>query len=242
MTGGWEADNVFGRGLCEKWRKALLPFSEYLPRILGTGLISIKLCNITKRYGERKVFEGVDAQLSEGASLVVTGRNGSGKSTLLRVIAGLARPTSGKVVVEVDGTELNAADRRDVMGLVAPDLSLYDELTALENLAFFAKARGINRSPKQNRELLTRLGLGGREDEPLSSYSSGMRQRAKYAFALLHEPAILLLDEPTANLDAEGAEIVDGIIREQKKAGLLILATNEKKETEYGDQVLELGL
>ncbi|MDO8684559.1 MAG: heme ABC exporter ATP-binding protein CcmA [Armatimonadota bacterium] len=205
-------------------------------------MISLKLCNIGKEYGQRKVFSEINAEAPLGSSLAITGRNGSGKSTLLRIIAGLIRPTIGSAIIEIDGKEASQAERRNLVGLVAPDLALYEELTALENLQFFTKVRGMNRGVKDLRELIARVGLAGREDEPLSSYSSGMKQRVKYAFALLHNPPILLLDEPTANLDAEGVKLVDEIITEHKKEGLLVLATNDKKEEGYGDQVIELGV
>ncbi|MDO8589002.1 MAG: heme ABC exporter ATP-binding protein CcmA [Armatimonadota bacterium] len=204
-------------------------------------MTSVRLLAITKEYGERRVLEGINADIASGSSLVVTGRNGSGKSTLLRVIAGLTRPTSGQVAIEIDGKVLAGEERRNAIGFVAPDLALYEELTALENLAFFAKARGMRRSRKDLRELIARVDLAGREDEPLSSYSSGMKQRMKYAFALLHEAPVLLLDEPTANLDENGVALVDEIIREHRKEGLLILATNDKREVGYGDQIIQLG-
>jgi heme exporter protein A len=205
-------------------------------------LVSLKLFDITRDYGERRVFERVSAEVSSGSALAVTGRNGSGKSTLLRVIAGLMRPTAGRVVIEMDGKELSQAERRNAIGFLAPDLSLYDDLTAFENLAFFAKVRGLGRNSKQLRELISRVDLSDRGDDALSSYSSGMKQRMKYAFALLHDAPILLLDEPTANLDERGIQLVDDIIREHKREGVLVLATNDNREAEYGDQVIHLGL
>ena len=205
-------------------------------------MISVKLRNITKYYGERRVFEGICAEALPGSALAVIGRNGSGKSTLLRIIAGLARPTSGDVVIEDDGRALSPAERRNTIGFVAPDLCLYDELTAVENLAFFARVRGLRRSEKDMTGLVARVGLEGRENEQLASYSSGMRQRMKYAFALLHDPAILLLDEPGANLDAAGIELVEEIVQDHRKRGVLILATNDAREAEYGDKAIDLGL
>lgn len=204
-------------------------------------MVSLKIVDISKDYGERRVFEHVNAEVGEGSALAVTGRNGSGKSTLLRVIAGLMRPTGGQVKIEVDGKELSPTEKRNAIGFLAPDLSLYDDLTALENLAFFANVRGIRRETKKLRELISRVDLSGREDEAVGSYSSGMKQRMKYAFALLHEAPILLLDEPTANLDESGMRMVDEIIREHKKQGVLILATNDSREVGYGDQVIHLG-
>jgi heme exporter protein A len=212
------------------------------PHVTRSALVSLKLFDITRDYGERRVFERVSAEVSSGSALAVTGRNGSGKSTLLRVIAGLMRPTAGRVVIEMDGKELSQAERRNAIGFLAPDLSLYDDLTAFENLAFFAKVRGLGRNSKQLRELISRVDLSDRGDDALSSYSSGMKQRMKYAFALLHDAPILLLDEPTANLDERGIQLVDDIIREHKREGVLVLATNDNREAEYGDQVIHLGL
>ena len=205
-------------------------------------MISVKLSNITKYYGDRRVFEGICADAVSGSALAVIGRNGSGKSTLLRIIAGLIRATSGEVIIEDDGRVLSPAERRNAIGLVAPDLCLYDELTAVENLAFFARVRGLRRSEKDMTGLVARVGLEGRENEQLASYSSGMRQRMKYAFALLHDPAILLLDEPGANLDAAGIELVEEIVQDHRKRGVLILATNDAREAEYGDKAIDLGL
>jgi heme exporter protein A len=115
-------------------------------------------------------------------------------------------------------------------------------LTAIENLRFFANVRGVGGTDKDFRSLIGRLGLEGREDDRVKLFSSGMKQRMKYAFALLHEPAVLLLDEPTANLDEAGAALVDEVIRERKKEGIVVIATNETDETGYGDKVIELGV
>jgi heme exporter protein A len=215
---------------------------ERQARRVRQGLVSLKLCNISKDYGERTVLEGINADALAGSALAVVGRNGSGKSTLLRIIAGLTRPTDGEVLIEANDEKLSPTEHRNAIGLVSPDLSLYDELTALENLRFFANVRGIRRGENELKELIARVGLAGRKDEKLSSYSSGMRQRMKYAFALLHDPPILLLDEPTANLDAEGVSLVDEIIRERKAYGVVVLATNDAREAEYGDKVINLGL
>ncbi len=186
----------------------------------------------------RDVICGVSLVLDSGR-LVVTGRNGSGKSTLLRIIAGLVTPTAGEVVFTEDGAELSIDARRDALGLVAPDLTLYDELSAIENLRFFCRVRGLRKSDNELKSLLAGLGLRDREDDPIGSYSSGMRQRAKYAFALAHNPEVLLLDEPTANLDQSGIDAVDRVITEHR--GIVIIATNEADELRYGDSVLELG-
>jgi heme exporter protein A len=172
---------------------------------------------------------------------VVTGPNGSGKSTLVRVLCGLARPTAGEVSVNVDGAKAAPADCRADIGVVAPDLAMYHELTALENLAFFASVRGLSLAGGALEDLLDRVGLAGRGADLVGSYSSGMRQRLKYAQALIHQPRLLFLDEPTANLDERGRALVADIVAEQKRHGLLVIATNEPQEVGFGDEVLSLA-
>jgi heme exporter protein A len=203
-------------------------------------VISLELRDICKSFGARDVLSGISLKVDSGC-LAVTGRNGSGKSTLLRIIAGLMSPSSGEVILAQEGEAVPMDARRDLIGLVAPDLTLYEELSALENLRFFARVRGIKRSDGQLRGILGKLGLKGREDDRLGSYSSGMRQRVKYAFAMLHDPEVLLLDEPSANLDEAGISAVDAVITEHRQRGIVILATNDQHELRYGDKVLELG-
>jgi heme exporter protein A len=205
-------------------------------------MISLELKDLARGFGERLVFQNISLQIEQGQCLVVTGRNGSGKSTLLRVVCGLLPASSGEVVVQQDKYILEDDDRRDAFGLVAPDLSLYDELTALENLRFFARVRGTGGTDRDFKELIARVGLPGRENDPIKSFSSGMKQRMKYAYALLHQPLILLLDEPTANLDEAGAAMVDETIKKQKQRGIVVIATNEPDEVGYGDKVIKLGI
>lgn len=204
-------------------------------------MLTLEFRDLAKRFNRRQVFSGLTGSVPSGRSLVVTGPNGSGKSTLIRVLCGLMRPTAGAVAVaENESTRPPGECRRDI-GVVAPDLALYHELTALENLAFFAQLRGIPDDAAALNQALEKVGLAGRGDDLVGSYSSGMRQRLKYAQAVMHRPRLLFLDEPTANLDEAGTEIVAGIIAEQRKVGLLVLATNEPEEVVFGDQVLRLG-
>jgi heme exporter protein A len=204
-------------------------------------VLSLRVEQVGKRFGGRTIFQGLQAEACEGEVLVVTGPNGSGKSTLLGILAGLIRPSRGRVVWLEDGKELGFEFRRRELGWVAPDLALYQELTARENLRFFARVRGMNDVEREIDPLLGQVGLERRGDDLVRTYSSGMRQRLKYAFALMGGPRALLLDEPTANLDAQGVAMVDAVIRTQRERGLLVLATNEARETEYGDHCLRLG-
>lgn len=205
--------------------------------------LRIRLDDVGHRFGVRQVFRGIDLDVSAGQVCTVTGPNGSGKSTLLRIVAGLLAASEGTVAVTVQGQAQSAAERRHFLGYVSPDLTLYRELTAAENLQFFARLRGIALTRDDLIARLTQVGLRGRGRDLVGTYSSGMRQRLKYAFALLACPPILLLDEPTANLDVGGVAIVEAIVAAQRTrvgGGLTILATNEPRELEWGDMTVRV--
>ncbi|HMQ30528.1 MAG TPA: heme ABC exporter ATP-binding protein CcmA [Chloroflexaceae bacterium] len=192
-------------------------------------------------YGARRVFAGVSLEVGEGEALVVSGHNGSGKSTFLRLLAGLQRPAAGQVAYWAGPAAWAPGEAAHMIGWVAPDLTLYRDLTARENLRFFADVRRLRLDDGAIEALLERVGLGGRGDDRLAAYSSGMAQRLRYAYALLHRPPVLLLDEPTVTLDERGAAVVDAVIAEQRRHGLVVIATNDPRELRYGDLVLRLG-
>lgn len=202
---------------------------------------SVVLEGVGRVFGRRRVLSHVSARVGFGQTLVVTGANGSGKSTLLRIVAGVLSATEGTVCVKVDGSLLDSAGLRNEIGYAAPDLVLYPDLTAVENLRFFGTLRGLQLETPALRSLLERVGLRGRGRDLVSSYSSGMRQRLKIAFALLHDPTILVLDEPTANLDADGAAMARAIVQEHRSRGIVIVATNEPDEAEWADELVQLG-
>ena len=155
-------------------------------------------------------------------------------------VAGLTRPTYGQVLFCQDDRVLGPEERRRLIGLVAVDVAMYGELTAWENLSFFARVRGLRLGREEGERLLDEVGLAGRGDDLVQTYSSGMRQRLKYACALLHRPPFLLLDEPGSNLDEAGRALVERILLRQRERGLVVLATNEPREVAYGDMVLRL--
>ncbi|HLX09857.1 MAG TPA: ATP-binding cassette domain-containing protein, partial [Thermoanaerobaculia bacterium] len=179
---------------------------------------ALSFVQVRRRFGRLAVLGGVSGAVGAGEALLVTGRNGAGKSTLLRCLAGLLAPDSGTIDFREDAAAppLDAAARRRSVGLVAPDLAFYGELTAAENLAFFARLRGLG--PERGDELLRRLELP--PDRPAAAMSSGMRQRLRWAWALLHRPSLLLLDEPFQNLDAAGVEITRRLLAEHLAPGL----------------------
>jgi heme exporter protein A len=141
--------------------------------------------------------------------------------------------------MEIDGKKIENRFYYKYIGLVSPYLNLYDEFTGYENLRFISKVRGIAESNLD--VVLKRVGLWDRRNDMVKIYSSGMKQRIKIAFAIMHNPEILLFDEPTSNLDAEGVKLVDDIAREQKENKILIIATNDEHEKSLCDKELNLN-
>jgi heme exporter protein A len=201
--------------------------------------MKLSLTGLAKSYPGRPVFSDISAEVESERKLIVTGPNGSGKSTLIRIICSFVRPTMGSVIFNLGSEKLSRIDIRPHVGLVSPDLVLYDELTANENLSFFAGVANLQLEKSELPHKLEMVGLAGRGDDLVGSYSSGMKQRLKYCLALMRRPALLLLDEPTANLDEPGKELVDKIIKTHK--GIVVIATNERTELEYGDEIIRLG-
>lgn len=174
-----------------------------------------------RRFGRVRVLEDVSGEVTDGRILLVTGDNGSGKSTLLRCLAGLMRPQRGEIECTVGGEELDAEERRHEIGFLSPTVELYDELTTRENLDFFAELRHVD--DERGGELLDRLGLP--QDRPAAALSSGMLQRLRWAWALLHRPSVLLLDEPLQNLDSRGRRDVLELLDEHLDDGLAVVAS-----------------
>ncbi|MBI4428847.1 MAG: ABC transporter ATP-binding protein [Ignavibacteriales bacterium] len=190
--------------------------------------------DLGKDFNRRTIFRGLTFSLAVGDSLAITGNNGSGKSTLSKILGGVLSPSKGFVAYFVNNAKVQEEQMKDSVGFVSPYLNLYDEFTAAENLRILSLIRA-GKKPFQSRadELIGMVGLWPRRDDPVGIYSSGMKQRLKYAFALLHEPPVLILDEPTSNLDEEGTEVVKEIVRMQKKTGILIVATNDSREAKW---------
>ena len=203
--------------------------------------VQLTLDSMSVSYGARLVLANISLELHWGEVLVVSGANGSGKSSLLRVLCGLQNTSGGRIIYVVEGQAYTPAMMNQLIGWVAPDLQLYRELSGRENLRFFADVRGLHWSDARIDGLLADVGLEGRGGDHVASYSTGMHQRLRYAYALLHQPPVLLLDEPTATLDAKGAALVERLIANQRRHGITIVATNDSRELRWGDYVLELG-
>ncbi len=184
--------------------------------------------NLTRKFDRKIIFQNVNFELSKGSSTAITGRNGSGKSTLIKIIANLLIESSGQLNLFDGEIKVKKENVFRYIGFVSPYLNLYDEFTGYENLKIISDIRGSGHGNIDN--VLKRVGLYPRRNDLLKIYSSGMKQRLKIAFAILHNPQILLLDEPTSNLDLDGIAVVDDIANEYKTDRILVIATNDEHE------------
>ncbi|MEX1243872.1 MAG: ATP-binding cassette domain-containing protein [Thermoanaerobaculia bacterium] len=195
---------------------------------------------LDKSFSGPPLFSGLDLRAETGL-VAVSGKNGSGKTTFLKILAGLMRPTAGRVLVERDGRPLPEPERRLALGWAGPDLALYGELTAEENLLFFRRAAGRQTSLEDIRRRLSQAGLSEASGRRVEQYSTGMTQRLRIAFATLFDPPLLLLDEPTAGLDAEGRAMALGVIDHARRHGAVVVASNDERDFVAPEQRVELG-
>ena len=200
-------------------------------------MITVKVASVAKHFNRRPVFADVSFEVRAGEVFGIVGRNGSGKSTLLKIIAGVLTPSRGSVAYELDGVAVPPELLFRSIGFVAPYLMLFDEFSATENIRLFAGVRGIPCPDSAASALLERVGLPTDREDPVRAFSSGMKQRLKLAFAILHRPPVLLFDEPISNLDSDGVATVHAIIREQRERGCVIIATNDQSDIAQCDRV-----
>jgi len=171
-----------------------------------------------KRYGEKRVLRGIDLALPRGGFLVVTGPNGSGKTTLLRICAGLAQPTEGTIERSVT---------RGQVGYLGHEPLVYRELTALENLDLYGRLYRVPERRERIGMLLERFGLWEARHDRVAAYSRGMTQRLALCRVLLHEPELLVLDEPYSALDEAGAALLDEQLAELRAERTFLLSTHD---------------
>lgn len=196
--------------------------------------------NVTKTFGRRLIFKDINREFTSSNVYGFSGRNGSGKSTLIKIAAGVISPTKGKIIHQNNEQEIIPEKLHNFIGFVSPYLVLYDEFTAEENLYHFAKIRGIKYNSERSEFLLNEFELFQRRNDYLKGYSSGMKQRMKFIFALQHDPKLLFLDEPTSNLDTVGKDKVYEIIENEGKSKLVIVASNEKSDLNLCSEILDI--
>jgi heme exporter protein A len=182
---------------------------------------------VGRRFGRRRVLEDVSFALAPGGFLLLLGPNGAGKTTLLRLLATLLAPSVGGVRVCGFDAREQAADARRLIGFVGHSPLLYGDLTARENLRFYGRMYGVKEVDARSEELLDRVGLSLRADDHTRAFSKGMRQRLALARALLHDPRVLLLDEPYAGLDERAAAMLDGVLAESAGRRTVVLVTHD---------------
>ena len=178
----------------------------------------IRARKLSKGFGDKRVLRGVDLDVPDGGFVLVTGPNGSGKTTLLRLVAGLAAPTSGELEVAVD---------RAAIGYLGHEPLVYRELTALENLDLYGRLYRVRERRERIGMLLERFGLWGTRRERVGSFSRGMLQRLALCRTLLHEPELLLLDEPFSALDADGRALLAAELARLQPTRTFLVATHD---------------
>jgi heme exporter protein A len=180
------------------------------PEAAGTAMIELR--KLTKAFGRKTALRGIDLRVAAGESLVLFGPNGAGKTTLIRILSSLSRPSSGAVYIGGLDLRTHADGIRRHLGVVSHAPLLYDSLTAEENLRFFGRLYGVWELEARIALLLEQVGLSARRKDPVRVFSRGMTQRLAIARALLHDPEILLLDEPDTGLDPQAAEVLHGLL------------------------------
>jgi heme exporter protein A len=205
---------------------------------------AIELRGLRREYGERPALAGVDVSLAAGESLLVLGPNGSGKTTLLRILATLLRPSGGDVRVFGAALPRDAWKVRGRIGLLGHDALLYRDLSGRENLRFHARLHGLRGDAAEARiaELLAAVAMERRADDRVAELSAGMRQRIAACRCVLHEPDLLLLDEPDSNLDAEGRELVGRLLGSAPERTRVLVSHDPERHRGEADRVLELGV
>ena len=185
---------------------------------------------VTKRFGNVWALRGIDLQLMRGRCLSIFGPNGAGKTTLLKLLATLMRPSAGAVTIAGYDTVREAEKVRPLLGVLGHKTFLYGHLTAYENLQFYGRMFGIARCAERSTEMLRAVGLETHAQQLVRTYSRGMQQRLAIARVLLHQPALLLLDEPYTGLDQQAATRLQGLLQQLRaEERTIILSTHDLK-------------
>lgn len=186
----------------------------------------IEVKKVVKRFGLKTVLRGVDFEVEQGEFVALVGPNGAGKTTFLRILATLSRPNMGAIRIGGYSLPGQAASVRKVLGVVSHQPLLYGDLTAEENLRFYARMYDLVNMNTRVDEVLSMVGLAARRKDLIRQYSRGMQQRLAIGRAILHDPQILLFDEPHTGLDQEAAAMLDGVLKEIAAQGRTVVMTS----------------
>jgi heme exporter protein A len=184
---------------------------------------------VWKYYGDFPALRNISFQIGEGECVALLGRNGAGKTTLLRILAGLSRPAKGRILIS--GADARAHETRRKIGVLGHGIAVYDELSAFENLHLFANLYGVNDPAAAAMQWLERTGLERVRDGLVREFSRGMRQRLAVARAFIHNPSLLLLDEPFTALDDRAIAVLQGLLRSAREDGrTIVMSTHQLRE------------
>ena len=203
----------------------------------------IHVRGLVKRFGYTIVLRGISIDIQAGETVVLLGPNGAGKTTFLRILATLLKPNAGRVTVAGKDIVREPHKVRHLLGYVSHQTLLYPDLSARENLRFYARLYGLPHADGRIQEMLALVGLGKRADDLVRTFSRGMLQRLTIARALLHNPPILLLDEPDTGLDPQAAAMLARLLRDVAGEGRTILLTthNISRGIDFADRVIVLS-
>lgn len=201
---------------------------------------AIEVQGLTKYFGNRLILKGIDLKVRKGEFLTVFGPNGAGKTTVIKVLATMLKPSGGQVRVSGLDLKHNSTEIRRGIGVVTHQTMLYDELTSFENLKFYGKMYDVPNLEERIEEVVTKLGLASRIHHRVRTLSRGLQQRLSIARAVLHNPTLMLLDEPGTGLDQHAANILVGILRAVNAEGRTVVMTTHSLERglEMGDHVV----
>jgi heme exporter protein A len=200
----------------------------------------IETKQLIKRVGDKVILRGVNLSIEQGQTVAILGPNGAGKSTILKVLATLIKPTSGEVLINKKDLKKNLIAIRSLIGYLPHASLLYDHFTPLENLVLYGKLYGVKNVEQRAKELIDKVGLSFFLHEPVKSFSRGMIQRVAIARSIIHQPQILLLDEPHTGLDQQAIAILNKVILEMKDLGATtIMVTHDfKQAAEICDRII----
>jgi heme exporter protein A len=206
---------------------AVSVLSLHLDARVATGIANaVQAVGLCKSIDDRAVLQDVTLSIAPGRAVALLGANGAGKSTLLKVLATLTPPTAGKLAILGHAVESNSAALRARIGLIGHQSMLYRDLSARQNLEFFGRLYGLADPKRRAADLLDATGLGGRADDPVKGFSRGMTQRVAIARALVHDPELLLADEPFDGLDAPSIALLEQTLAELHRSGKTLILAN----------------